>query len=256
MADIIDKYNNFWTNSEYGKELLDIEYNILKSNLHKVFGFHILQIGCPTINYLSDFCKINHQLVLVNNLEYNVQDSRSIIYSADERIPLETASIDAVVIAHDLEFTENPHAVLREIDRILMPEGHLIILNFNPNSFWGIRSILTRKKSLEYPWSGSWRSCYRLCDWLKLLNYDIRKKDFYFYRPCINNKKLLNSMRLFETIGKLIPLGAAGYCISAIKKQEAMISLSANWRRQVELAGVSNYAEPTMRIHDKIDSKN
>jgi ubiquinone/menaquinone biosynthesis C-methylase UbiE len=36
-----------------------------------------------------------------------------------------------------LEFAAEPHAILREVDRVMMPVGRLVIVGFNPWSLWG-----------------------------------------------------------------------------------------------------------------------
>lgn len=241
---------DFWFDTIYGSELFCTEQKQVSQYFTKIFGLKILQIGCPQINYLDPNCKIHHKILLSNSLSQtkaDATDNRSILYCRDNYIPLATDSIDAVVLAHDLEFSENPHAVLREVDRVLLPDGHLIILGFNPWSLWGIRCALTNGKEAEFPWNGSWLSCHRICDWLNLLDYEVTDKDFHFFKPCIDNEKLLNSMRFFEQIGKIIPLGAAAFSINAKKKQAVLTPLKAKWQNDIELVGAASYAEPTIR---------
>lgn len=251
MSDNSENYNSFWHHTEYGKQLLSSEKEIIQICLRKVFGFHIVQIGCPDSNFLDDTCRINHKIVLTDNLDLKLNklaDKRSPVFTQDNFIPLETASIDAVVVMHALEFNHDPHAMLREIDRILMPEGHLIIFAFNPFSLWGLRAAMTNKEIGNYPWSGNWKSSYKIGDWLKLLNYDIGEKYYSFFRPCISNKKLLNLTSFFERVGRVVQLGAASFCISAVKKQHAMTPLKAEWQKDISLVGAGNYAKPTMRV--------
>jgi hypothetical protein len=150
---------------------------------------------------------------------------------------------------------------LREADRILLPEGNMIILGFNPWSLWGLRKALSLKSSTpgeirSFPWNtaiykrerNKWLSCYRICDWLNLLNYKIIFKQHYFYQPCIDNQKILHYTRFFNYLGKIIPLGAAGFCIIATKKKEAFELIRPNWGQSVNFnAQVSKagYIEPT-----------
>lgn len=254
MIDSNNEYKSFWTNTVYGKELFDFEQELISKYLTKIFGFNILQIGSTNINYLSQNCKVKHKLVLSSNihehldnkLDHNL-DNRSLLYSKDHLIALATDSVDAVILAHALEFSPEPHSVLREIDRVLLPSGNLIILGFNPWSFWGLRSALTNKKSVLYPWHGSWLSCNRVCDWLRLLDYEICDKTFYFFRPYLNSQKILNSMRFMDQIGKILPIGAASFCINAKKKQSLLTPIKAKWQNNIELVNVRNSAEPTMR---------
>ena len=64
------------------------------------------------------------------------------LYAKCHELPIATQSIDLVLLPHVLEFAEEPHAVLREVDRVMMPEGRLVIVGFNPWSLWGMRSAL------------------------------------------------------------------------------------------------------------------
>lgn len=258
MSDEINKHNSFWLDTAYGKELLLSEHELIANKLKHIFGLHILQIGCPQINFLENNCRINHKMVLTNDVKLKINDQRSVLYSEDYYIPLKTETIDAVVVIHDLEFSSSPKAVLREIDRILLTDGHLIIIGFNPWSLWGLRSRLTkniegREANIEfnkYPWDGGWLSCHRISDWLGLLNYEIEYRHYFYFKPFINNQKILNSMRFFEQVGKMLPIGSAGYCLVAKKKREAMLTLRTKWQSEIELVG-NNYAEPTMNVIDK-----
>jgi len=255
-------YYQLWQNSAYGKEFFNTEINILKKNLKNIFGFHLLQIGAEKLDYLEnleDKLKINHRIVLSDNLSDKMPQNssfKSTLYTKDNEIPLASETIDAVLISHGLEQSTDPHGLLREVDRILLPEGYMIILGFNPWSFWGLRKGLTVKKTsdmeLDFPWDtkGKWFSSARICDWLSLLNYKIDFKKHYFYRPCIDNPNILKYTAGFEMVGKIIPLGAAGFCIVAIKKQVAFELLRPKWQSELSLVGKANYIEPSMRIKD------
>lgn len=270
MAENITGYYDLWHDSCYGSEFYNQEIQILKSHIEKFFGFHILQIGASELEYfkdLSDNLKINHRLVLkqytklpddskmprgtvITNKPSEPQGSVSVLYGNDNSLPLETASIDAVLIAHNLEFSTDPYGNLREVDRILMPEGHLIILGFNPWSLWGVRKVLTGYNVNCFPWDGSskWFSSYRICDWLTLLNYQVKHKIHFFYRPCVNNKKILGYTKAFEQIGKIFPFGSAGFCIIAEKKQESFTLVRTNWQHDLNFVSSGRRTQPSLKI--------
>lgn len=259
MININIDYYAQWLGSCYGKAVYDTEITLLKNHLANIFGFHIIQIGTSCLDYLnplSDKIKINHKLILCehSNLQSIYQNKSSLLNCKDNAIPLESNSIDAVMIAHGLEFSSDPHRLLREVDRILLPEGHLVILCFNPRSLWGIRKFfaLRTKENTIYPWSGKWITCNRVMDWLSLLNYNIDFKKHYFFRPCINNKNILDYTHCFDKVGKIIPLGSAGFCIIATKRQEAFGFIRPNWSNKINFVNKPNY-EPSCCI--KADKK-
>ncbi|MDM7322792.1 MAG: methyltransferase domain-containing protein [Gammaproteobacteria bacterium] len=89
-----------------------------------------------------------------------------------EALPLAAESVDLLLLHHVLEYALNPHQVLREADRVLLPEGHLLLMNFNPFSFWGVRRLIHGGRRV--PWCGHRLGRKRLHDWLGLLGYDVQ----------------------------------------------------------------------------------
>ena len=97
--------------------------------------------------------------------------------SVPEDLAVATDSIDAVFLPHVLETTEDPHAVLREVDRILRPDGQVVLAGFNPWGWWGVRHYLSRRR---FPAGGQRMvSESRLRDWLHLLDYQVQPARFY-----------------------------------------------------------------------------
>lgn len=88
-----------------------------------------------------------------------------------EALPVQTDSVDLVVLFHALDYAADPHAVLREVDRILIPEGHVIVVGFNPWSRFGLRRFLHRRRS---PWCGAAYPGGRVRDWIALLGFELR----------------------------------------------------------------------------------
>jgi SAM-dependent methyltransferase len=101
--------------------------------------------------------------------------------SAPDALAIAADSIDAVLLPHTLELADDPHAVLREVDRILRPDGNLVVLGFNPWGWWGLRHAVSRQ---GFP-PGAQRmiSDGRLCDWLRLLEFRIHHSCFYYFVP-------------------------------------------------------------------------
>src|SRR5205823_3662158 len=89
-----------------------------------------------------------------------------------DKLSIANDSVDVVYLAHCLERIANPHEVLREVFRILLPEGHVIITGINPWSFWGFTRFLLRY-IYPLPWDGHFISVMRLSDWLTLLGFEI-----------------------------------------------------------------------------------
>lgn len=158
-----------WYAREGGQHLLQRTRQALAGLLERSFGYHILQIGSFPGTPLFDGSPINHRVYVAERSG----DGVSLVANAGE-LPLESDSVDTVIAHHALDFAANPHQVLREIQRVLTPQGQLLVIGFNPYSVLGINSLLRglHGKSL-------WRehhpvSVKRLTDWLHLLGCEVQ----------------------------------------------------------------------------------
>lgn len=159
--------------------MLQAESELMVEALDDVFGWELLQLGLwgPRTSLLSG-CRTRRHAVIANE--------RSRLTDADigarlSQLPIGNGSVDAVVLPHTLEFETDPFAVVREADRVLAGEGHLIVLGFRPFSLWGFRS---RAISRGYP-PGLKRmlGVRRVADWLELLGYDVGLTRSYLFTP-------------------------------------------------------------------------
>lgn len=87
-----------------------------------------------------------------------------------DELPLPSECVDTVVLHHALEFSANPHRVLNEVTRVILPSGHLLVICFNPWSVYGIYSSIMRLLSNKPRWRRHILRKRRLLDWLKLLH--------------------------------------------------------------------------------------
>jgi len=72
---------------------------------------------------------------------------------------------------HALSQSSDPHAILREVDRILIQDGKLVIIDFNPVSLWGVRHLFQSWLD-DAPWAGHFYTARRLDDWVSLLGFE------------------------------------------------------------------------------------
>ena len=71
---------------------------------------------------------------------------RAALYCDFDALPFPDHSLDLVVLPHALELSRDPHLTLREVERVLVPEGRVMILGFNPASLWGLRQRFGRAR--------------------------------------------------------------------------------------------------------------
>lgn len=132
---------------------------VLAAAYDDVFGFELLQLGVWGAGRdLLSQCRIRHQTIAAARPGAGVD-----LVCLPELLPVAGNSVDAVLLPHTLETVDDPHALLLEADRVLVGEGQILILGFNPRSAWG-----WRMRGQLRPLSEG-----RVRDWLTLLRYEI-----------------------------------------------------------------------------------
>lgn len=207
-----------WYGSYVGKQFLGQAQVRLDRVMPLLFGYHLLQIGrVGTVNLLKQ-STIAHRVVLDTFLPHGLGGPESRVCAELDALPIATDSVDVVVLPHGLELHHNPHEILREIDRILVAEGHLVILGFNPWSLWGLVRC-TGKWRRAAPWSAQLLSQNRLKDWMALLGFDLVDHEVFFFRPPLSYPRLMERLHVMEQAGKRCwPILGAGYMLVARKR--------------------------------------
>jgi SAM-dependent methyltransferase len=139
-------------------------------------------------------------------------------------LPLEAQSVDLIVMPHTLEFTRDPHRLLREAERVLMPEGRLIILGFNSLSLWGARQSFGKMTGRTFvPAAHDLIAFTRIKDWIKLLGFELERGRFGCYRPPLVGEKWLSRFAFMEQAGdRWWPIFGAAYMVTAVKRVRGM----------------------------------
>ena len=226
-----------WFASSLGKHLVRHEHRMLNQVLSDLFGYFVLQVGSPCVENLLESSRIKSRI----RLDYAGPAVCPLTQLRAEPValPVQTDSVDVVVLPHVLEFSENPHQVLREVERVLIPEGQLVIMGFNPFSLWS----LWRWRQ-QPPWNGHWLSSARVRDWLSLLGFEIIRSQSLFFRAPLNQHALMRRFRFMESVGRRFwPGGGAVWMIQARKKTETLTPIRPRWqaRRKIVATGL---AEP------------
>lgn len=155
------------------------------------------------------------------------------LYCIPEQLPFEAKSVGLVILPHVLEFSDYPHQILREIERILVPEGNLVLLGFNPLSLWGVVSLFRRDRM---PWNGRFSTLGRVRDWLALLNFEPTAGRMLYYKPPVQSERVRSRLDFLERAGdRWWPLGAAVYVVVARKREIGVTPLLPQWKRERRL---------------------
>lgn len=176
-----------WYDRENGRYLARVIRDATQDLLDTAFGYHILQLGVRGGVPLSHVSPINHRVYCAGGFTEGVD-----LVAEPDELPLESDSVDAIIVHHCLEFASNPHQVLREIQRVLTPQGQLLIIGFNPHSLLGARTRLHRW--LRDPLWSHHRpvSEHRLTDWLHLLGCEVLDTRRLYGLPPLGSGRVRN----------------------------------------------------------------
>ena len=242
-----------WLTSAAGSYLLEWEQAQFAELTADIFGFNALQIGLPQVDLIAASRMPNKWLLNDMALRCVASKGRAITLLADfNELPLESQSVDLIILPHVLEFAAEPHQILREVERVLIPEGRLIVSGFNGASLWGARQAFGRLSGRYFlPQQIDIIRPARLKDWLKLLNMEVGRTHFGAYAPPFNNQKWLQRCDFFDVAGaRWCPYFGAAYVVEAIKRVKGMHLIGPVWKnKKVKITG----AIPVTNRHSKID---
>lgn len=217
-----------WLHTPQGRYVLDWEQARLDIILSDIFGFNAVQIGFPQIEFLR-----------ANRMPFRFHCSEqggAAVQNDPHHLPFATNSLDLVVLPHILEFDMNPHQILREVDRVLAPEGSAVVVGFNPFSLWGLRRLFAGAHGAS-PWQGRYISVARLRDWFSLLGHETRAGAFGCYAPPVQQEKWLGRWRFMEPAGdRWWPFAGGVYVVQAIKRQSGMRVIMPKWKDRMARA--------------------
>jgi SAM-dependent methyltransferase len=204
-----------------------------------VFGYHAVQLGLPELDALRDN-RMPHRWVMSDEplrastpSPGTAAPPRAVALLGEfDALPFPNASIDLLVLPHTLELARDPHETLREVERVLVPEGRVVITGLNPASLWGLRQRaghlkrgigFARREPLYLPSSGEFIGYWRLRDWLRLLSFEVEAGQFGCWRPPLKSAQWLQRWDWMEDLGdRWWPVLGAVYQVVAVKRVRGM----------------------------------
>ena len=213
-----------WFGTPLGRYVLDWELAQFDHACEDVFGYRAVQAGLPTL----DFLRANRI-----PFRFNLALEPGAALAADPtQLPLAAQSVDLVALPHVLETVADPHQVLREAERVLIPEGQLVLSGFNPLSFWRLRQMFAGRHA-PAPWDARYISLLRLKDWLQLLGFELNGGRFGCYAPPLANPRWLSRFAFMESAGdRWWPITGAVYVVRAVKRVHGMRLITPAWRQE------------------------
>ncbi len=171
-----------WYETELGRALLAHERHLIESSLTNCFGYHLLQLGIDNNLTFFDECRVQRCFKAGPMLPLRGEEASAsaFVQCSFEELPFDSDSLDVVIAHHVVEFANDPHAMLRELHRVVVPEGRVVLVGFNPWSPLGARMVVERLKNKE-TWRNHWLSVSRVQDWLHLLGFAVERTEYGFH---------------------------------------------------------------------------
>jgi SAM-dependent methyltransferase len=211
-----------WLKTPLGRYLHAREQAWFDRTVADIFGFQAIQIGLPEYSFLAQ-SRIAAR--------WTVDPAPPAQILADPQwLPFAENSLDLIVLPHALEFSRDPHRLLREVYRAMRAEGQIVISGFNPFSLFGAQRYFGRGETA--PWNGSFIALYRLKDWLALLGFDVTGGALDCYVPPLANERWRARFGFFEALGdRWWPIAGGVYYLRATKKVLGMRIITPAWER-------------------------
>ncbi|MDW5444966.1 class I SAM-dependent methyltransferase [Polaromonas sp. SM01] len=244
-----------WFRTPPGEYLLAWERERFDLAVADMFGYHALQLGLPELDALRSN-RMPHQWLALPGVDTGsrrdvylpgtspvatsapvASSPRVALLTDPAALPFPENSLDLVVLPHTLELSRDPHATLREVARVLVPEGRVVISGLNPASLWGLRQRRAHfYRRLGYgelflPEAGEFIGYWRLRDWLRLLDFEVESGQFGCYRPAVSSPVSLERFAWMDKPGeRWWPIFGALYFLVAVKRVRGMRLLEPNWK--------------------------
>ncbi|MEO8655652.1 MAG: methyltransferase domain-containing protein [Ramlibacter sp.] len=217
-----------WFETPPGRYLLAWERAEFDRAVGDIFGYHALQLGLPELDTLQAN-RMPHRWLALRERSADPAQAKPALVTDFAALPFEENSLDLVVLPHSLDLHSDPHATLREVERVLVPEGRVVICGVNPASLWGLRQRRARMYrrlgfgELYLPNEGEFIGYWRLRDWLRLLSFEVESGRFGCYRPAVLNEKWLERFQWMDRAGaRWWPIFGAVYFLVAVKRVRGM----------------------------------
>ncbi|KGJ89930.1 class I SAM-dependent methyltransferase [Colwellia psychrerythraea] len=198
----------------------------------KFFGYHLVKLGALSSELEIADCTINHQV----NISVK-SDLTNVVGEIDD-LPLQEHSVDVCLLSHALEFSLDPHHVIREANRVLIPNGYLVLTGFNPLSLVGLNRLLPYRRS-KTPWNEHFFSPMRIKDWLHLMGFEILADQRCLHSSLTGEVSFESLQSKWHNFAKdYLPALGSVYVIIAKKRVLPLTPIKPKWQLRPEFRPV------------------
>lgn len=244
-----------WFETPLGRRLLKNERRALSDELRYLFGYHLMQLSSVHSANLYRASRINHCFRLAPYHRENgdpAEQPQGIAFYDD--LPLEDESVDVTILHHVLEFSTNPHQIIKEAARVTITRGYVIIVAFNPfglSGLWQPFGALLGKGGI---YNRRVLRAGRVADWLEFLDFSCLNTRQIFHNLPINNYRFLKSSKFIEHWAKNNFLPGMSFLMVARKDKVGLTPIRPKWEK-AKLLGSIPVSKQAMRQPFPRDTK-
>ncbi len=213
-------FREWYGTTTSGRILQSIEAAYLQNSLQLTYRQTILQVGVLGSEHIFIPEDFKNQFVTLSLDNDNPCPRGAALRGDVHALPLASASVDVLIVPHVLEFVDDPHAVVREIDRVLKPEGQVFVLCFNPLN---VRALLQSRVQRRTFGSFNLIPPYRVLDWMSLLNLDAR---YHAGFSAATGEVILSPSSWFQCSRAYLSMA---YAVRAIKRVYTVVPMQPSW---------------------------
>ncbi len=222
-----------WFASRAGKVVFKQEKALIDSALQNLFGYFLVQLGCVSDSSLLDNSRISCKLVIDSIASRSLAEKQKVqwVQSDFDFLPVGKDKVDVVLLPHTLETVDDPYYVLRQVDSMLVAEGHMVITGFNPIGCVPLRfKFFAQRKEFA---ASQQRRAGKIKEWLEVLGYEVEQTRYSPVMCFSANEKYKRWTSFIEKIerslqGLGIEFGNV-YCIVAKKRVDAPTLVGLKW---------------------------
>lgn len=210
-----------WQQFNQGEALARAITSQLQPWWQRIFGYYLLKVGDLSCQLDTADCKVQ-QHIHVGRICSTVS-----VQADADALPFSDNSVDAVLLSHMLEFTPDPHHVVREAHRVLRSDGYLLLTAINPLSMVGLLRCWPPLQH-KYPWQGRFFSASRVKDWLHLVGFEVLAEQRFFCSALLAKEP--HEGRWQQWMERYLNYFAASYLIVARKRELPLTPIRPQWQ--------------------------
>ncbi|MEP7703165.1 methyltransferase domain-containing protein [Paraglaciecola sp. 25GB23A] len=251
LTHLAPQYPTSWQDLPMGAALREIVETTLAESSRQFFGYHLLRLGNLSSEISLAQCPIKHKFNLTRKME-----SYSGVQGKADALPIAENSIDAILLVHELDFSHDPHQILREAVRAIIPNGHLVVVGFNPWSLCGLFKYLPIRRQNPLH-QGRFFSITRTKDWLHLLGFEITSVRRAVFSELFLGRRLAPESTWIKWCEKYLGWLSAIYIIEARKREIPLSLIKPKWTTQTKFSavGATTWRTGSMQVGGRAQDK-